>query len=205
MEARLPNAPLEMFGSDTGPAITDIQMEKHLANLSMNFVAASIAFRQAQIALGRGLAQTERRKAARRRLENGRLPVNLLPRELLSEIFRFIPDPFVVGAVCHHWRQVSISAPGLWSYITGDLGSFRSHRVRLALHRSKCHSLSFHRIHIENAVEAQDFAGLLQRTKFLDSKMGEAPFCPFLSHNHQPFTYPREFQPIRRRYFRYPR
>ena len=84
MEARLPNAPFEMFSSDTGPLITAEQMIKHVFTLSLNFVVASIAFRQAQVGYARSLAQMERRKAASRRLKNDQLPIATLPEEILS-------------------------------------------------------------------------------------------------------------------------
>ncbi|KII91415.1 hypothetical protein PLICRDRAFT_84784, partial [Plicaturopsis crispa FD-325 SS-3] len=54
-------------------------------------------------------------------------PIRRCPPEILTEIFdevtsrAFTPSsmevPVLLGAVCHHWRQVSLLTPRMWSSI----------------------------------------------------------------------------------------
>ncbi|KAJ7766801.1 hypothetical protein B0H16DRAFT_373449 [Mycena metata] len=80
----------------------------------------------AQIAGLQSLRAIERNKLGK--LKYRSTPLNVLPLEMLSEIFKFsvaaanqddlLPRAVVLSEVCHYWRQVALSLPSLWSELT---------------------------------------------------------------------------------------
>ncbi|KDQ57070.1 hypothetical protein JAAARDRAFT_207415 [Jaapia argillacea MUCL 33604] len=84
-------------------------------------------------------------------------PIHRLPPELLTEVFlnclddEGSPQPFLLYAVCRHWRNVTLGAPRLWSriYLTPNFPSserlalIRAH-VQILLTRSAGAPLSLH-------------------------------------------------------------
>ncbi|KDQ57067.1 hypothetical protein JAAARDRAFT_194250 [Jaapia argillacea MUCL 33604] len=84
-------------------------------------------------------------------------PIHRLPPELLTEVFvnclddEGFPQPFLLYAVCRHWWNVTLGAPGLWSriYLAPNFPSderlalIRAH-LQILLTRSTGAPLSLH-------------------------------------------------------------
>lgn len=85
-------------------------------------------------------------------------PIRRLPDEILAEIFNLTVDdrrlsdrsfrchlqPLVLGQICRHWREVSLSTPAIWSQIEIDFSEIekRAPMINLFLERAKITPLS---------------------------------------------------------------
>ena len=95
-----------------------------------------------------------------RRYENNNLPINKLPVEIISRIFRFAvaPNPDVLGdpseqvylaitiaEVCSRWRTIALEDPSLWYHIV-DSNRIQPIDPRLILERSGTSTLHVHTV-----------------------------------------------------------
>lgn len=83
-----------------------------------------------------------------------RIPIEILCKLALLvqeyepyDVFNVKAGPWAFGRVCHHWRTVSQSYPGLWSCISVDVHDLKSHKMALGRLMLLLDALRFSRTH----------------------------------------------------------
>lgn len=109
-------------------------------------------------------------EAKLRRSMNAERHTNQLPPEILSEIFLSCWSPYnrkwlVITEVCHHWRQVALLCPRLWSQI--DLGHPASASYFLSRAKATSLYLTARRGKVDNLV-ANKCLQMMDRVTLID-------------------------------------